>query len=135
MDRYKERIRTGVGFMYNFEENCCTWETALDEYCDHDKVSGVYYGENRSQCTWLKDDGWKYLYEWDLVKVESWKIYEVKYWKYDATVEEYWCIIHGRYIEDEWQWDYSSFSQWYFDIIWNVRENKDLLNNKQDERD
>ena len=136
--RYKERIRTGKWFVYNFEENLCSWDTMLDRHCQYNKEEKVYFGENRSQCTWLTDKNWKEMREADIIKTAKWELWIVKFWYYlqDWSGGEYWpidCIwfytellwsnYPRRYYQYSIVWIY-----WNNEVIWNVRENKDLLN-------
>ena len=124
MNRHRERIRTGVGFMYNYEENCCTWSTALDTYCDYDEDNCVYYGKNRSKCIWVKDKNGVLVREWDIVRCSSWCPHEIKWMEAVPSSAILWWM---PWFYLEWLRDgYSRMET--EEVIWNIREKPDLLN-------
>lgn len=92
----------------------CTWHEQKYEWLE-DKSAIIM------QYTWLKDKHWKEIYEWDLIidnnQQHSWynKIIEVEITPYKTTTKQ----------ESLWYWAW----EWY-EVIWNIYENPDLLTNK-----
>ena len=110
-DRHKYRVWDGKKYVYNFEENCCAWDTAVTD-------------KEPEQCTGLKDKNGKLIYEGDIAEYEIYVYHLEKYntrktvvkWMDDLEHDGYGeplamgYIFYGRNIE----------------IIGNIHDNPEL---------
>ena len=102
----------------------------LLDYDDH------LFGGEIMQYTWLKDKNWKEIYEWDILKWQSW----ASNTRYDFWIVPEWNDNAWAYcIHDQKYWSWSgkdshvadSLSNrnaiYKFEIVWNIYETPDLI--------
>lgn len=96
-----------------------------------------YQTYNIMQYTWLKDKNWKEIYEWDILKWQSWASNN----RYDFWIIPEWNDNAWAYcIHDQKYWSRGSrkdshiadlLATWNavykFEIVWNIYENPDLI--------
>lgn len=99
-------------------------ETSIP-FIHRNKVPGartitLWHPQYIMQFTWLKDKNWVDIYEWDVVaRNHMWIWRMTKHIVKRESVDTWWWYISVEYV---WYQDVS-----FWEVIWNIYENKDLL--------
>lgn len=88
------------------------------------------------QYVWIEDKNWKKIYEWDIIKKDNdcdWVLWVVWYDKYCFVLYEKEKLVRDK--RQDWRiFDMSSIIwsvQVYWEVIWNIYENPDILSSKE----
>lgn len=110
---------------------CWDWESMMDAF-DLSQNPKFWFKDNHDyplmQFTWLLDNKWIEIYEWDILKIfHSWEEhdYVIRYVKWDSKNWNF-----SVYNDNSWSWWYPYIREdtnAIFEVIWNVFENADLL--------
>ena len=115
--------------IWNWLNEDWTWRN-INKYSIKDDNGTIFdniKSETIWQYTWLKDKNWKESFEWD-VFIYNDKKYVIKY--HDTFAWFYWETLDWK-----WIYKYDCDLEWFDDceIIWNIYEDSNLLDNKEND--
>ena len=127
-NRFKIRVRTWKEMLYKYD-----WR----DWVDFDPLNDAHphfdgLGHILMQCSWIEDNKWKLIYEWDLLRSDNWK------WDYHYEIyfDNISCCLKARQMYLKTRkcstsknlWNIGRDNRYYkMTVIWNIYENPEHI--------